>query len=405
MQQHKFTPQQEQHKDTPFPSEQHGEAAKIFTIAEGEDMNAWTPSAEQVAAEPSDDKQWIRDALREAYIDPDSEPPELPVFFTIGDATLATLGNFSCITGKAKSKKTFLITLLAGHCMKALSDNDKFKVTKFSNKRRIVWFDTEQGLHRAHRAQKRAKIFSEGGKVHDPFSFDLRKYLPRERYEIIDHYINSDECNKDNDIAFVVIDGIRDLITDINDPEQATTITTWLMRVSQERGLHICTVLHQNKADNNARGHLGTEIINKAETVFSVEKDQGAPDISIVRPEQCREKEFDPFAFSIGQGGVPYILENHEIKVPGERAKKFDPSDISDYEHQQIFNEIFSIQKEYTPKDLVGQIKLLYFKHKKLHLSGNKVETLLLHVRNQKIITHNQGNTKNARYLLTVNLR
>ena len=39
-------------------------------------------------------------------------------------------------------------------------------------------------------------------------------------------------------------------------------------------------ILHQNKGDENARGHIGTELNNKAETVLLVEKDKGDADTS-----------------------------------------------------------------------------------------------------------------------------
>jgi hypothetical protein len=38
-----------------------------------------------------------------------------------------------------------------------------------------------------------------------------------------------------------------------------------------QKVIHIHTILHQNKADENARGHIGTELNNKAETVLEYE--------------------------------------------------------------------------------------------------------------------------------------
>ena len=39
----------------------------------------------------------------------------------------------------------------------------------------------------------------------------------------------------------------------------------------------IHTILHQNKGEEHARGHIGTELSNKAETVLQVEKDEKNP--------------------------------------------------------------------------------------------------------------------------------
>mgnify|MGYP007001916110 CR=1 FL=1 len=43
---------------------------------------------------------------------------------------------------------------------------------------------------------------------------------------------------------------------------------------SETKGIHIFTVLHENKIDNNVRGHIGTELQNKSETVISVRKQE-----------------------------------------------------------------------------------------------------------------------------------
>jgi hypothetical protein len=61
--------------------------------------------------------------------------------------------------------------------------------------------------------------------------------------------------------------------------------------------IHIHTVLHLNKSDDNTRGHIGTELNNKAETVMKIIKSEINPDVSEVRPMITREKEFSNFAF------------------------------------------------------------------------------------------------------------
>ena len=61
----------------------------------------------------------------------------------------------------------------------------------------------------------------------------------------------------------MVIDGIRDLVYDINSPSEATCVISKLMQWTDEYQIHLHTILHQNKSDENARGHIGTEINNK----------------------------------------------------------------------------------------------------------------------------------------------
>ena len=54
------------------------------------------------------------------------------------------------------------------------------------------------------------------------------------------------------------------------------------MQWTDEYQIHLHTILHQNKRDENARGHIGTESNNKAETVIQIEKDKDDSKISKV---------------------------------------------------------------------------------------------------------------------------
>ena len=117
---------------------------------------------------------------------------------------------------------------------------------------------------------------------------------PNERREIIRYAI----YNTPN-VGLVVIDGIRDLMLDINNSTEATKLVGDLMQWTSEQNIHIQTVLHLNKGDDNARGHIGTELNNKAETVLQITKDNTLPERSIVAPAIIRSKPFDKFAFRL----------------------------------------------------------------------------------------------------------
>ena len=100
-------------------------------------------------------------------------------------------------------------------------------------------------------------------------------------------------------MGLVVIDGIRDLMLDINNSTEATRLVDDLMKWTGERNIHLHTVLHLNKGDDNARGHIGTELNNKAECVLQVTKDSVDADRSEVAPAIIRSKPIDKFAFRL----------------------------------------------------------------------------------------------------------
>jgi len=129
----------------------------------------------------------------------------------------------------------------------------------------------------------------------------LRGKSHTERKEIIE------EAIKETKPKVVFIDGIRDLISNINDPDQATELITWLERITLTHGVHIVNVLHQNKTDNNARGHIGSELLNKAEITIDLERDEKA-DCTLVKCESSRDIPFESFAFTHNDQGLPEIV-------------------------------------------------------------------------------------------------
>jgi hypothetical protein len=290
--------------------------------------------------------------VSKARVDPNAPVEAAPMIASIQETSIATLGNFSALIGKAKSKKTFFITLLVGTFLREkLNFLQSYGVP---GKRRIIWFDTEQSRYHFTKAFRRALELSNGERFYEIEAYALRSESPADRLKIMDYILR--DLNQNRDIAFVVIDGIRDLVMDINNPTEATTILTWLMKVTEEMNLHICTIIHQNKGDNNARGHLGTEIVNKAESVISIHKD--SDNISSVWPEFCREIEFKPFAFTVNDSSLPQILEGYTPPSKDSKSRKNTKSEAAASNDLQIkiMAKVFAKKNKFSYTDLVSEV-------------------------------------------------
>jgi hypothetical protein len=290
--------------------------------------------------------------LQSAYIDPAEDVPPPPLALSIGDnpyslSTIGTMGNLSLVIGKAKSKKTFFVSIALAAASSSTDVLGKFRGHLPTDRRTVLFFDTEQGRYHVHKVVKR--VCRMMGKDTPPNfkAYGLRKYNPAERVELIRAAI----ANEPN-LGFVVIDGARDLVTSINDEEQATALSSLFMKWTEEGQFHLMTVLHQNKGDNNARGHLGSELVNKAETVLSVTKDD-ASGFSIVEAEYCRDKEPEPFAFDIDEDGLPRLVEHWELTSEKYQTQKgVTPSEVPHATHVAILEEVF----EKIPKPKYAQL-------------------------------------------------
>lgn len=209
-----------------------------------------------------------------------------------------TLGNFSCIIGKAKSKKTFFLSLVSSALLCNSSDG-KFIGEMKEGKDEILYFDTEQGEYDSYNVIKRIEHMAG---TRDRFrGYNLRPFSPVDRCQIIEYAFKL----FGEKTGFCVIDGIADLANGINDEDEATRVVTILLRLSKVYNCHISTVIHQNKNNEFATGHLGSSIMKKAEIIISVNKREN--DTSEINCDMSRGVGFEPFDMYINKEGIPEI--------------------------------------------------------------------------------------------------
>lgn len=291
-------------------------------------------------------------------------------------AILGTLGNFSMIIGKAKSRKSFFLNIAVSAVLSEDKLMNQFKGCLPKGKNMVLYFDTEQSRYHVQKALQR---ICRQINVEEPEQlkvFGLRSEPPSERLKLIEYAIENTKK-----LGFVVIDGIKDLITSINDEAEATMIASKLLKWTEERNIHIVTVLHQNKGDNNARGHIGTELVNKAETVLSVSKHEKDKDISTVEAEQCRNREPEPFAFRIVEE-LPTLIEGFEFKQITSREKS-TLLDLPECRQREILHVVFSKSESFMYGELVRQIKLAAEKQLSAKFGDNRVKDFVSHCKNE----------------------
>ena len=234
-------------------------------------------------------------------VDPAAIYEKPPYLMQIGKGQFFSRGDFSVIKGKQKSRKSFLSTYFCIDMLRGVYANMK----RIENISGIAYIDTEQSIYYVWLIAKRLQKFGKNFKV-----YTLRKYEPDERMAYIERIIY------ENDYDFLVIDGIRDLVWDINSQEEATKAVSKLLKWTQENNCHILNIIHENKGDGNSRGHIGTELQNKCETVIKVEEDledQGKSNISCAFTRTPRR--FDDFAIRIEEG-LPVLDGDENDLIP-----------------------------------------------------------------------------------------
>ena len=217
--------------------------------------------------------------------------------------------DITAITGQAKSGKTIFVSMLMACCaQKQILGLERISEEPL----KVMWIDTEQSQQSTQGilTGRISKLIQSETFPEDLFFvFNIRSAIVEDRYDLLATGVE----NYQPDI--VIIDNVRDFVTDINDGVQAQKLVEGLMKMSEANKCNIAAVLHQNRsADNRGlRGWIGTELTNKAFEMYSCLKMTGKPGTKpVFSIEQSLTRKFDidaPLCYQIDDDGIPVAYE------------------------------------------------------------------------------------------------
>ena len=264
----------------------------------------------------------IIEQLEKLRITSGSEIPPHEFLYTWNGVPCYARGELVAVTGKAKSGKTYLNSLLMAA---AGNEGDVLGLKRIREKPlRVVWIDTEQSADSTHEilrdrigAMMGAEASEEAYHV-----FNLRQIRWQDRMTLVLAAIAI--CMPD----LVIFDGIRDVVGDINNYEEAQNTIGQLLKVASEYKTCIVCVLHQNKAaeDKTLRGALGTELQNKSFETYECKKD---PETRIFSIQQTATRKYDlpnKIQFCVDKEGLPVGCAENTGLTPGAQDKEEKPS-------------------------------------------------------------------------------
>lgn len=277
------------------------------------------------------------DLLQKQRILPSSEIPPHEFLFTWHDIPCFARGELVAVTGKAKSGKTYLNSILMsaagaplhkkrvveGMNVECLTDHflglERMKEEPLT----VLWIDTEQSEDSTHEIL-RDRIGTMIGEEPSPerfYVFNLRQVSLKDRELMVETAIY---CYQPD---LVIFDGIRDIVSDINDYAEAQRVIGILLSIASDKHTCIVCVLHQNKAieDKTLRGALGTELQNKSFETYECSKD----DDRVFTIRQVATRKYDipnKQKFIVNPDGlpVPYVCEE-TLSVTANADTKFNP--------------------------------------------------------------------------------
>lgn len=222
-------------------------------------------------------------------------------------APIATIENLTVISGKPKVCKTTLQSAIIAACLAGRSIMNIEPTSPFF---KILLCDTEQSPY--YLSKQCERIFRMAGieKTSEGecalMVLNLRPYNPQERIAFIKKAV------EDYKPDLLFIDGSADLVEDTNDLQSSERLVADLLTLSSKYNLGIITIVHSNPGgEGKVRGHLGSCLERKAETVITLERD-GMSDRIKVKPRQTRNKPFEAFIITLDDQGDPELVSQDE---------------------------------------------------------------------------------------------
>lgn len=243
----------------------------------------------------------VREVIANRY-DHTAEIPETPDYLIYIDGKGLVLPGASIVGvyGPPKSRKSSFMAMLAAS---SISEDGRFENIESKIEGSVVWFDTEQSDTEVQYFQN--NVIAMSGLTDDELIrkryhvFKIRPYDEEQRLQIVDRMLTAPNIIKN--IGLIVLDGLADLIYNVNEIEASKKLVTRLTQWADYLDVPLIIALHTNKDGKDATGALGGFVNKKASYTIKCEPEyENGP--SQIRPYYTRN----------GQNFKPFFLTNDE---------------------------------------------------------------------------------------------
>lgn len=227
------------------------------------------------------------------------------------------------VQGKSGVHKSRLVENLCSALLTNKTNTDflGFKVNP-DKKCDVLYVDTERNQNDQFPAAIQKIIVNAGFSTDtDLPNFDFISLIEigrAERFEALKEYLHLFKASANNH-RVIVLDVITDCISNFNDPNETLKLIDLLNVMINKYNVTFICLIHENPSSGDkARGHLGTEIMNKASTVIQIgfEKDAKQKDCELIKVNylKCRNsKKLDSFHLIYSEEAKGLVVAGNEM--------------------------------------------------------------------------------------------
>lgn len=202
------------------------------------------------------------------------------------------------IQGQAGVHKSRLVENICSALLKLPYNNNEllgFIRTNYDANYTVVYVDTERNLSEQFPYAIQSILVNAGyDKKDNPPNFKYISLLQinrKDRFKALESYLKYIK-NVINNPLFIVLDVSTDCIEDFNRTDKSMELIDLMNMAINEYNVIFLCLIHENPGSEKARGHFGTELMNKASTVMQIgfEKDANHNNTEIIKVKyiKCR---------------------------------------------------------------------------------------------------------------------
>ena len=213
-----------------------------------------------------------------------------PPLITRDDNPVIRKGTINVLQGKFGVHKSRFAELFCSlliknsECKTDFMGFERFEPAKFT----VCYIDTERNI----KEELPAAVQSIRSKAGFPKTFDVEKLIatsmkkiPRkERLSALKAYL-AHVRSRTSDHLFILLDVVTDCVASFNKDGESMELFDFLGNLADELDVTFLLIIHENFGTEKARGHTGSEAVNKASTVMQIgfEKDSRNCETDLVK--------------------------------------------------------------------------------------------------------------------------
>lgn len=266
---------------------------RVVTLSAGKDAHDFFAAGKDAgdltalidAAKDSEPPKSFAEVIEDRRFNPNIQPPAIRPVFSLQGKPTSTPGNLTTLNAQAKAGKSAVIGAAMASIF-ALDDADTLGFESGNPEgRAVLHFDTEQS--REDHWHLVARTIRRAGANSLPLwmrSYCLTGFNAGQVQEAVWLKVR-EAAQQFGGVHSIFIDGVADLVSDVNDAEETNSFVARLHALAIEYDCPILGVIHFNPGTEKTRGHLGSQLERKSETNLRIDKEG---DVSSIWSEKQR---------------------------------------------------------------------------------------------------------------------